>query len=380
MTLIKDLGLIAGMIKSNTAPTNTEIFWYDSASNIQKYYNTNTSTWEPLVGSSSSLQNTLIAGNTTSGNNIIISQADKIRYKLGTFFGDILMSNITANRNYSLPDKSGTIAMISDIAIPLTDILATSELTGNHDIDFAQNQNGLTWETINNNFIRIDNGGANVNTEGLTFISPTKNGIYFNATDIDNSGDWLSMRINPSTKNIEITANTGNYGISFNDSGQPTSSHTININQDVFKLNIDGSSGSIRFSGGGVDIMTIDNSNSLKNTFFNKFLAYGSNIIDGVPASGIMDIGDISFLHFTDTSAHAQGIVIKGLSHPSPGRVLTIYNNSIYVLQMNHNFAGVGGQRIKTFTGNTISIPSGASGSFIYDDDSSSWIMITPTA
>lgn len=45
MVKIKNLGLVAGIIVSSSAPTNTKVIWYDTGANKQKYYDTINSTW-----------------------------------------------------------------------------------------------------------------------------------------------------------------------------------------------------------------------------------------------------------------------------------------------------------------------------------------------
>lgn len=48
MTFIKDLGLVAGIIKSATAPSNKEILWRDTTAGNVKYYDTTLAAWTSL--------------------------------------------------------------------------------------------------------------------------------------------------------------------------------------------------------------------------------------------------------------------------------------------------------------------------------------------
>lgn len=61
------------------------------------------------------LKNTLREANITDGYNIDISSGDAVRWLDGAFNGAIGVATLGANRTYTLPDKSGTFAMLSDI-------------------------------------------------------------------------------------------------------------------------------------------------------------------------------------------------------------------------------------------------------------------------
>ena len=173
MSLVKDLGLIAGILKGTSAPSNTEVIWYDSTAGIHKVYNTGTLTWDPLAGSSSTLANTLLAGSTTGGTDITITSGDKVRYAIGSFHGDIVSAAISANRTYTLPDKTGTFAMTSDlpsVANPgLNDVLTNDQVTGGLNIEMS---NGDTIAAVTgasyldlragstNNRVKLFSGGT----------------------------------------------------------------------------------------------------------------------------------------------------------------------------------------------------------------------------
>lgn len=66
-------------------------------------------------GGGESLQITLAIGNTTGGNDIIVSAGDVIGFLSGAFQGTLNVAVLTANRAFTLPNASGTIALISDI-------------------------------------------------------------------------------------------------------------------------------------------------------------------------------------------------------------------------------------------------------------------------
>jgi len=74
----------------------------------------------PTGGGSQSLSDTLSIGSTTSGNDLIISNSDKIRFYDGSFYGDFILGSISSNVEYTLPTSSGTLALTSDIPFPGT--------------------------------------------------------------------------------------------------------------------------------------------------------------------------------------------------------------------------------------------------------------------
>lgn len=58
---------------------------------------------------------TLRTGNTTSGQNVEITAGDSIDFGNAGFLGSLVPNTLTANRQYDLPDATGTIALLSDI-------------------------------------------------------------------------------------------------------------------------------------------------------------------------------------------------------------------------------------------------------------------------
>jgi len=47
----KNLGQVAGMVYSATAPSNLRVLWYDTTNNLIKEYKTSQNAWIPLGGS-----------------------------------------------------------------------------------------------------------------------------------------------------------------------------------------------------------------------------------------------------------------------------------------------------------------------------------------
>jgi hypothetical protein len=69
------------------------------------------------IPSTPTLAQVLVAGNSTSGTNIILTSGDTINYSVGSG-GTLNSASTTALRSWLLPDNSGTIALTSDIPAP----------------------------------------------------------------------------------------------------------------------------------------------------------------------------------------------------------------------------------------------------------------------
>jgi hypothetical protein len=119
-----------------------------------------------VTSTTEDLQNTLAAGNTTSGNNIIMTEGDDVIFKYAGFNNNINTQPITTNRNINFPDNDGVVALTSDIK-PFTGNTSGSCIT---DL-YVTNLYGCSPINIQNDTI-ID-GGLTVTT-GL-FSSSTDN-------------------------------------------------------------------------------------------------------------------------------------------------------------------------------------------------------------
>ena len=86
---------------------------------------------------------TLRTGNTTSGQNIEITSGDTIDFDNSSFLGSLTSGTLTAARTYTLPDKTGTVAMLSDVE----NILNTNGLIlgGNYTHDLNSNESTFLW-------------------------------------------------------------------------------------------------------------------------------------------------------------------------------------------------------------------------------------------
>lgn len=94
------------------------------AINIQEF-----ATLVAIAGGNETLAQTLVLGNTTGGTNIFITDGDNITYGDGIFEGRLDTLALTGNRAWNLPDKSGTIALLSDIPVA-SNIYNSDGITG----------------------------------------------------------------------------------------------------------------------------------------------------------------------------------------------------------------------------------------------------------
>ena len=72
------------------------------------------------------LSNTLRTNPETSGQDLEVTSGDKVKFKDSTFFGSIVSGTLTADRTYTLPDNTGTIALTTDIG----GVLGVSDSSG----------------------------------------------------------------------------------------------------------------------------------------------------------------------------------------------------------------------------------------------------------
>lgn len=134
---------------------------------------------------------TLRTGNTTSGQNLQVTSGDSIQFDNSTFLGSLSSATLTGNQSYSLPDKSGTIALTSEASILAVD---SQTLGGN----FTHNLNSNTL-TLNNGVLNITNGGFGVLGSG----NVTSDGI----------ASTLFSFINSSSQPIMVVQDAGNVSI-----------------------------------------------------------------------------------------------------------------------------------------------------------------------
>lgn len=126
---------------------------------------------------SNGLSTTLRTGNTTNGFNIEVTGGDSIDFDNSTFLGSLVSDTLTANRQYTLPDKTGTVAMLSDI-------------TGGNNISNADlTWTGNTTQDLNGNSLTFENGVFNIQGAGTS--TGTTLALYDNDTTPNKTWEWL---------------------------------------------------------------------------------------------------------------------------------------------------------------------------------------------
>jgi hypothetical protein len=95
-----------------------------------------------IAGGNETLAQTLVLGNTTGGTNIIFSATDSAIFNSGAFSGNLTRLALTGNHVWSLPNQSGTIALLSDIPAPtptpsLSSVLGVGNSTGGNNINVS---------------------------------------------------------------------------------------------------------------------------------------------------------------------------------------------------------------------------------------------------
>lgn len=115
------------------------------------------------------LQDTLTAGNTTGGNNIIMTEGDDIIFKYAGFNNNINTLPLTTNRSINFPDNDGVVALTTDITSNEYDttvnLVALTPLTVTHSLG----TNKLHIECWDSTGKRI--------TQGLTIIQTSVNAL-----------------------------------------------------------------------------------------------------------------------------------------------------------------------------------------------------------
>ncbi len=144
------------------------------------------------------LSNTLRTNPETSGQDLEVTSGDKVKFKHSTFFGSIVSGTLTADRTYTLPDNTGTIALLSDI-------------TGGDSIYTADDTIGSGRVATLTDSLRFDNVGTTSsdfiefkhanNASLLTFLR-FYNALESKYTDIGCAGNTSIFNIKSNTNNV----------------------------------------------------------------------------------------------------------------------------------------------------------------------------------
>ncbi len=385
MTVVTDLGVIAGMIRSATQPTNESVFWYDTNTDIQKYFNVNTSMWEPIAGASSTLAATLLAGSTTSGTNITITSGDRLSYDSAGFDGDLVATTLTANRLYTLPDQSGTVAMVSDVptAFSLATVLASSNLTSGNNIqtvagDVIKDQNGEGRINLNNsanNNVLINAGGTGI-TNSDTAVNLVKDTSILLQLGNSSTAEASSLTVNPTGMNLGIQqALTPSYLMNFVVNAVTIAS--IEADTNDLKISALQSNDRVSLYGGAHRVISAVN-NGRSYIEADRQLTFTENVNTSISGNEL-DANGHSILRW-DRSVAAQTITVNSITTDplTDGGFLIVINDSNDNLAFMHDNV-VATDKILTLDETTITIKPTGTAVFIYNSTLEAWLMLSAT-
>lgn len=173
-----------------------------------------------IGGGNETLAQTLALGNTTGGNNIIFSGTDFAIFQSGLFTGRLSRLSLTGNQAWNLPDKSGTIALLSDIPTPPTTLYSgdSTIISAIRNVTVGTTLNFLYGAAGVNGSLQLTSGGYFKNTTatlGNYFEYNNASGLFSTVTTshtytgfrTDKNGNWLEM-VHDGTRGY---FNTNNY-------------------------------------------------------------------------------------------------------------------------------------------------------------------------
>jgi hypothetical protein len=192
------------------------------------------------------LQQVLVNGNISNGNNIIMSESDNIIFKYAGYNNSINTNTLTSNRVILFPDNSGTVALLSDI----------QTFTGGTVTGATNFTNGLSATTISattylnlpiNTDVFVTGGTYSAgtitftNTTGGTFnVTDVLSGSIYTDTDNYTSGITKTISHNLNTTNILvqiIDTNTNELIYGSVDNYQ-TNSVDVTLNQTLSNIKV----------------------------------------------------------------------------------------------------------------------------------------------
>ena len=135
--------------------------------------------------SGSTLQQVLTVGNETSGNDIIMTEGDDVVFKYAGWNNRINTNPLTTHRNILFPDKSGTVALLSDTTGHTENFYVTG-FDYNDANTFTLTRNGglsALTTTINTMTGLTVNGTLVVDTISATTINGSVSGLTLNDLD-----------------------------------------------------------------------------------------------------------------------------------------------------------------------------------------------------
>ena len=130
------------------------------------------------------LQEVLVNGNTSGGNDIIMTEGDDVVFNYGSFANYVNTNPLTANRNILFPDKDGTVALISDTTGHTENFYVTGGTFLSETLTLDRNDGGSVVVTGFTSQPSLNNGEIFVGDTGNTAQSVAMTGDV----NIDNTG------------------------------------------------------------------------------------------------------------------------------------------------------------------------------------------------
>lgn len=137
------------------------------------------------------LNDVLVIGNTTGGEDIIISAGDSLLFASGAFTATVDVAVLTGNQNIVFPDQSGTVALTSDIVTEdLQATLVAGNTTGGTDIIISAGDslvlaNGGFTNTVDTTALTGNRNAALQNASGtLAFLTDITSALATQAEDL----------------------------------------------------------------------------------------------------------------------------------------------------------------------------------------------------
>ena len=314
----------------------------------------------------------------TGGQDIEITSGDKLKYKSSTFFNSLVSETLTADRTLTLPNKTGTIAILSDIQNLFTDDLTLGANRSHNAVEYD-------WKITHNatdgsiNTVGIDTGKilhsgsrtatnssyltnwfwgqftsifTNTSTSANTTISQTNSFVGLSNTDavndtsqIDFTTTSVNARHTGSTTQSDLILDTSRAQL-VNQSGSGSKASVLALQNTL---------GMLYFSEGSINSQV-----EVNNTYtLIKFLETGANA-GGGQLQISRSLGHLfvdnnttpsGIKYFADYSANftARSLVDKGYVDANAG------GDSIYTAD-----GTLSGARILTLDGNDLSFEGNA--------------------
>jgi hypothetical protein len=263
-----------------------------------------------------------------------------------TFTGELTFAN-TANRTYTLPNATGTIALLSDITAAAQDLQSV-----------------------------LDEGSTATINGAVSFTS-TFESIILNAGGLLNL-DGTSVDLDSSSGDIDITSAAAINGIASGAFAITSQTSTVDITSDAREVNINATLGNvvINSAGGDTGVGTVSPNTKLD---VDGDFAIRYSLVNGTTGNPISLIGsDKSAIRTNFTGGGTQSIV--AISGGEDGKEMVITNIGDTISLVHEDAGSVAGNRMNMGSaGANLTVLGGDSATFKYDATSSRWRLIAKT-